>query len=248
MVHRRYLVTKTKISLKFHRISLGVASVINHSSELFAYFFLHQLIHRFGHIKILYFGLLGNSIRFIYISIIKSPWSVLPVEFIQGLTHAAVWATACSYLSQVVPSNLRISCQGILQGFHFGFGRGCGALFGGFIASSIGLFCSFSIFHLEFSRRSSGTDVTFRLYGIFSFLLVIFFIYLHKKSQHEDFLHQFPLDDPHEFVGDSPLITPYGAPANPKWQRRISAGKKRLFVSFCFVSKFSFRIVRRNSF
>lgn len=57
-----------------------------------------------------------------------------------GLTHAAVWATACSYLSQAAPENLRISCQGILQGFHFGFGRGCGALFGGFFASSFGRF------------------------------------------------------------------------------------------------------------
>lgn len=57
-----------------------------------------------------------------------------------GLTHAAVWATACSYLSQAAPENLKISCQGILQGFHFGFGRGCGALFGGFFASYFGKF------------------------------------------------------------------------------------------------------------
>jgi hypothetical protein len=119
---------------------LGVASVINHTSELFAYFFLHELIHRLGHIKILFLGLLGNFVRFVYISIITNPWWVLPFEFIQGLTHAAVWATACSYLSQAAPENLRISCQGVLQGFHFGFGRGCGALFGGFFASYFGRF------------------------------------------------------------------------------------------------------------
>jgi hypothetical protein len=63
---------------------LGVASVINHTSELFAYFFLHELIHRLGHIKILYLGLLGNFVRFVYISLIKNPWWVLPFEFIQG--------------------------------------------------------------------------------------------------------------------------------------------------------------------
>lgn len=63
---------------------LGVASVINHTSELFAYFFLHELIHRFGHIKILYLGLVGNFVRFVYISIISNPWWVLPFEFIQG--------------------------------------------------------------------------------------------------------------------------------------------------------------------
>ena len=68
----------------------GVASVINHTSELFAYFFLHELIHRLGHIKILYLGLLGNFVRFVYISIITNPWWVLPFEFIQGKDTEAV--------------------------------------------------------------------------------------------------------------------------------------------------------------
>lgn len=70
--------------------SLGVASVINHTSELFAYFFLHELIHRFGHIKILYLGLLGNFVRFVYISIITNPWWVLPFEFIQGRRRSSI--------------------------------------------------------------------------------------------------------------------------------------------------------------
>jgi len=69
---------------KKNHFLLGVASVINHTSELFAYFFLHELIHRLGHIKILFLGLLGNFVRFVYISIITNPWWVLPFEFIQG--------------------------------------------------------------------------------------------------------------------------------------------------------------------
>lgn len=80
----RYLISRP---VGFRRASLcfaGVASVINHTSELLAYFFLHELIHRFGHIKILYLGLLGNFVRFVYISIITNPWWVLPFEFIQG--------------------------------------------------------------------------------------------------------------------------------------------------------------------
>ena len=80
---------------KFSHFSLffllsGVASVINHTSELFAYFFLHELIHRFGHIKILFLGLLGNFVRFVYISLITNPWWVLPFEFIQGTNEEFV--------------------------------------------------------------------------------------------------------------------------------------------------------------
>ncbi|CAF1955346.1 unnamed protein product [Rotaria magnacalcarata] len=192
----------------------GVASIINHTSELFAYFFLHELIHRLGHIKILFLGLLGNFIRFFYISIISNPWWVLPFEFIQGLTHAAVWATACSYLSQTTPENLRISCQGVLQGFHFGFGRGCGALFGGFFASYF------------------GTDITFRVYGIISLFLMGVFIYLNRKYQQQQQQQQitsverasFSVDDPHQFLGNSSLLAPHGAPTNPKWQTKFSSG------------------------
>ncbi|CAF0728189.1 unnamed protein product [Adineta ricciae] len=187
----------------------GVASVINHTSELFAYFFLHELIHRFGHIKILYLGLLGNFVRFVYISIITNPWWVLPFEFIQGLTHAAVWATACSYLSQAAPESLRLSCQGVLQGFHFGFGRGCGALFGGFFASYF------------------GTDITFRAYGFICLIFMGLFIYLNQRFQQQapsDYGQSLNVDDPHQFMGNSPLLAPHGAPTNPKWQTKFSSG------------------------
>jgi MFS family permease len=208
---------------------LGVASVINHTSELFAYFFLHELIHRFGHIKILYLGLLGNFVRFVYISIITNPWWVLPFEFIQGkkrklisfveinieiiflgLTHAAVWATACSYLSQAAPESLRLSCQGVLQGFHFGFGRGCGALFGGFFASYF------------------GTDITFRAYGVICLILLGLFVYLNHRYQQQaasGYGQNLNVDDPHQFVGNSPLLAPHGAPTNPKWQTKFSSGE-----------------------
>ncbi|CAF3800809.1 unnamed protein product [Adineta steineri] len=188
----------------------GVASVINHTSELLAYFFLRELIQRFGHIKILYLGLLGNFVRFVYISLITNPWWVLPFEFIQGLTHAAVWATACSYLSQAVPENLRISCQGVLQGFHFGFGRGCGALFGGFFASYF------------------GTDITFRAYGIICLIFMGLFTYFNRHCQEQELLNgqqkNLTIDDSHQFVGNSPRLAPHGAPANPKWQTKFASG------------------------
>lgn len=62
----------------------GYASVINHISEIGAYFFSINLIQRFGHTKVLCFGLLCNAFRFIYISWLDNPWWVLPLELIQG--------------------------------------------------------------------------------------------------------------------------------------------------------------------
>ena len=62
----------------------GIASVINHLSELMAYFFVHQIVRQYGHIKIFYAGLLGNAIRFVYVSLLTEPYWILPFEFIQG--------------------------------------------------------------------------------------------------------------------------------------------------------------------
>ena len=67
----------------------GIASVINHMSELMAYFFVHRIVGTFGHIKIFYAALLGNAIRFVYVSLLWEPYWILPFEFIQGITHGS---------------------------------------------------------------------------------------------------------------------------------------------------------------
>lgn len=61
----------------------GVASVINHISEIFAYFFSFRLIRQLGHVKVLCLGLVANILRFLYISWLTNPWWVLPFEFMQ---------------------------------------------------------------------------------------------------------------------------------------------------------------------
>ena len=62
----------------------GIASVLNHTSEMAAYFYSFKIISKIGHIKVLALGILCNVIRFIYISFITWPWLVLPFEFVQG--------------------------------------------------------------------------------------------------------------------------------------------------------------------
>ncbi|GAB1606717.1 major facilitator superfamily domain-containing protein 6 [Argonauta hians] len=174
----------------------GVASVFNHISELLAYFLSVKFISKFGHVKVLYAGLLGNVIRFLYISLLSSPWWVLPFEFIQGLTHAAVWAACCSYITQAIPPNLRSSAQGILQGLHHGLGRGCGAVFGGILVNYI------------------GSEVTFRAYGITCiFVLIGFFLINRFLVGAEIVLPQ--TTEAHRILEEASHLAPHGVPANP---------------------------------
>ncbi|XP_063979164.1 major facilitator superfamily domain-containing protein 6 isoform X2 [Diachasmimorpha longicaudata] len=174
----------------------GVASVINHISEIFAYFFSFRLIGEFGHVKVLCLGLGGNILRFLYISYLKNPWWVLPFEFIQGITHAAVWAACCSYIAHNTPPQLRSSAQGVLQGLHHGLGRGCGAVIGGMFVASY------------------GSTATFRGYGLLCAVVLAGFIFINFYRKDTGFVADLPqTEDPHQ-VAEATHLAPHGVPSN----------------------------------
>ncbi|KAB0795046.1 hypothetical protein PPYR_11885 [Photinus pyralis] len=176
----------------------GVASVINHISEIFAYFFSFRLICQIGHVKVLCLGLIGNTLRFLYISWLHSPWWVLPFEFMQGITHAAVWAACCSYIAHNTPQQLRSSAQGVLQGIHHGLGRGCGAVIGGMFVNSF------------------GSTATFRGYGLTCLVVLGVFVFINFYRQDQGFLRDIPAtEDPRQVAEETSHLAPHGVPSNP---------------------------------
>ncbi|XP_035205801.1 major facilitator superfamily domain-containing protein 6-like [Stegodyphus dumicola] len=175
----------------------GVASVINHISEIFAYFFSFKFIRQIGHTKVLCIGLIGNICRFLYISWLRNPWWVLPFEFVQGITHAAVWAACCSYITQATPANLRSSAQGVLQGLHHGLGRGCGAVIGGIFVNYF------------------GTQVTFRGYGFASLIVLILFVFINYYRKDKGFASFQDDQEPDTVVEETAHLAPHGVPSNP---------------------------------
>ncbi|CAG0919054.1 unnamed protein product [Notodromas monacha] len=183
----------------------GIASVINHISEIFAYFFSFRLITQIGHVKVLCLGLIGNVIRFLYISWLRNPWWVLPFEFMQGITHAAVWAACCSYIAHVTPMDLRPHANGVLQGLHHGFGRACGAILGG---------CFVQYF---------GSQATFRAYGFFCLLVLVAFVLIHFFREGKFQIDLSHVDDP-RVVAEASHLAPHGVPATPM-PRVLSSSK-----------------------
>nr|CAD7569831.1 unnamed protein product [Timema californicum] len=203
----------------------GVASVINHISEIFAYFFSFKLIRQIGHVKVLCLGLVGNIVRFLYISWLRNPWWVLPFEFMQGITHAAVWAACCSYIAHNTPQQLRSSAQGVLQGIHHGLGRGCGAVFGGMFVNYFDYDPAptkcYSARH-EGPRELitlpviSGTTATFRGYGFTCVLVLAAFIFINFYRKDTGFVSEIPpTEDPHQVAEEMAHLAPHGVPSNP---------------------------------
>ncbi|PVD36073.1 hypothetical protein C0Q70_03043 [Pomacea canaliculata] len=183
----------------------GVASVINHVSELLAYFMSSRLLTTFGHVKVLYAGLLGNVARFLYISWLRDPWWVLPFEFVQGLTHAAVWASCCAFVTHAIPGELKSSAQGILQALHHGLGRGCGAVFGGLLVYRF------------------GSEITFRVYGVTCVVVLAAYVGANYFLQRRGlFDHDSTFS--HELMEDNgPHLAPHGVPSG--MGRNLSSSK-----------------------
>ncbi|KAM4602268.1 major facilitator superfamily domain-containing protein 6-like [Polymixia lowei] len=146
----------------------GVCSILSHISELAAYFTSHKFIELVGHIRVLYIGLACNTARYLYISYLENAWIVLPMEVLQGVTHASVWAACISFLSAAVPPALRTSAQGILQGLHLGLGRGCGAMVGGVFVNYF------------------GAAETFRGIGMASLVILLMFSFIQCLAGEEE--------------------------------------------------------------
>merc|ERR1719510_830939 len=176
----------------------GIASVLNHISEMAAYFYSFRIIGKIGHIKVLALGLLLNVVRFIYISFITWPWLILPFEFVQGITHAAVWAACCSFIAHNTDAELRPHAQSFLQGLHHGFGRFCGAVFGGMLI------------------KAHGTVIVFRIYGGVCAVFLILFIAVNFFNRNEGGFSDEV--DPELLAQEGAPFAPHGVPggANPK--------------------------------
>ncbi|XP_012554333.2 major facilitator superfamily domain-containing protein 6 [Hydra vulgaris] len=146
----------------------GISSATDHLSETTTYFFIEWLLQKVGHVQILGIGLLVNFVRFFCISYMVNPWFILPLDVLQGFSHAGVWAALTSYLSRAAPKGYRAAVQGILQGFYYGLGRAVGAIGGGVLTHYF------------------GTNIVFRVYGIFSlpilFLFVIVEVIYYRKN------------------------------------------------------------------
>jgi len=184
----------------------GIASVLNHISEMAAYFYSFKIIAKIGHIKVLALGLLCNVIRFIYISFITWPWLILPFEFVQGITHAAVWAACCSFIAHNTDAELRPSAQSFLQGLHHGFGRFSGAVFGGMMI------------------KSYGTILVFRIYGAVCAVIFVLFCAVNFANMKEGSAEDLPEGVDPQFAEQSAHLAPHGVPGGAM-PRGLSSAK-----------------------
>ena len=74
-----------------------------------------------------------------------SPWVVLAVEPLHGITFGCAWAAGCAQAARLAPRGLSATTQALFSGLYLGAGSGLGALVGGVV-------------HARFSEKDKGGE------------------------------------------------------------------------------------------
>jgi len=123
-------------------VSWGIAAL----SEVAVFFYSQRLLRKFSSVKLLSFGALLYGIRWILYAVLSNPLLILLVQATQGISFALFYFSGITFVSQVAPSELQVTGQGIFGAvFTFGLSGIVGSLLGGLIFDVLGVSVMYGI-------------------------------------------------------------------------------------------------------
>ncbi len=125
-------------SLHASKTLMGFALFAASLSELPAFFFADRLLRRWGSRGLLIAALLAQAARMFAYAAMPSPWFVLLINLLHGLTFSTMWVAAVNYTNEHAPAGLGATAQGVLSGLSMGLAGMVGALIGGVLYDSVG--------------------------------------------------------------------------------------------------------------
>ena len=105
------------------QLLLGLCTTVSCLPEIPILFLSGRIIKKLGHVPCLCIACVGFIARFTGYSLLKSPWPVLAIEPLQGITFGLMYSAASSYGSCITPSGMHGTVQGLIGGIHFGIGK-----------------------------------------------------------------------------------------------------------------------------
>ncbi|KAI8467570.1 MAG: hypothetical protein J3K34DRAFT_430162 [Monoraphidium minutum] len=73
-----------------------------------------------------------------------TPWAVLPIELLHGVTFATSWGAGIVNCKRIAPPSLNTSMQSMFSAVFVGVGPGLGGIFGGMLMQSYGVRATFA--------------------------------------------------------------------------------------------------------
>nr|CAH7741196.1 unnamed protein product [Callosobruchus chinensis] len=98
-----------------------------------------KILKRFGHVHCFSMCFVNYALRYGLISVVPSPWWIVPIEFVfQGPTYAMTYTTIVEYANELAPPGASATMQGIAAGMDDGFGYAIGSFVAGILYKYIG--------------------------------------------------------------------------------------------------------------
>eukprot|EP00879_Flechtneria_rotunda_P022677 GHRR01023949.1.p1 GENE.GHRR01023949.1~~GHRR01023949.1.p1 ORF type:complete len:444 (+),score=160.72 GHRR01023949.1:257-1588(+) len=120
---------------------MGMAIAVSICTEVPAFTMQGAMLKRVSPPILLDIVLAATALRlFCYAGLpaVGTPWAVLPVELLHGITFGVGWGTATVYSARIAPQHLAATMQGLFQATYAGVGAGLGGLAGGILMQRYG--------------------------------------------------------------------------------------------------------------
>ena len=117
---------------------VGLAWTVGPLSEVPVFALSYYFLMRFNELTLLALAAGIYALRWFLFSITSSPELISVIQIMHGLSFGLFYVSAVSYISKVVPQNLRASGQGLMSTFAGGVAGITGSLLGGFVMDAYG--------------------------------------------------------------------------------------------------------------
>ncbi|KAK5650024.1 hypothetical protein RI129_001053 [Pyrocoelia pectoralis] len=132
-------------------------------AEIIFFYISGAIIKRFGYAATFGGCFISYGIRYGLISLVPSPWWIIPIEaLMQGPSYALIYTTIVAYANAISPPGMSATMQGIAAGMDDGFGYAVGSVIGGVLYKYVG-----------------GT-ITLRIFSGLSMICGITYLIIHK--------------------------------------------------------------------
>ena len=135
-------------------VLMGLALTMTCVSEVGVFYRAGDILHALGN-RGCFLLILGcfwtRLLAYAALPMLHSPWAVMPVQLLHGVTFGLFWQVGNAYMRALAPPSLASSCQGLFQSLNaLGsfFGQVCGGLLSQrlgcpamFFVTSVAMFC-----------------------------------------------------------------------------------------------------------
>ena len=124
----------------------GLLWVIGPLSEIPIIYFSTRIMKRIGVKNLFALGLLGCMVRLVCFSFATNVWQVIPLQCLHALTFGAFFTASVTYVSRLVPAEMKSSAQTLFAGLSTGLGSLLGGALGGVVAENYGFAVLYRVF------------------------------------------------------------------------------------------------------